>query len=78
MSKHSPRMQGNPGGTCPEYGTSFIGKDGQEWERCPVCGHEGRVYIVSNPFLTLQQIAEQAVEALKDKFPFLRALPNEP
>ncbi len=65
--KHSPLVQGNPGGYCPELGVSFLDEEtGQEWEICPVCGETGKVYVLGpESVMTLGDIAKEFIENFK-------------
>ncbi len=64
--KHSPLMQGNPFGTCPEYGDIFY-ENGQEMERCPVCGRVGKVIILGlDSLVTPTQIGKEFIQNLKN------------
>jgi hypothetical protein len=70
--KHNPLMQGNPCGTCSEYGEFFF-ENGLEYERCPVCGEVGRVVTLGPAsFMTASQIADEFIKLLKKNLGFLQ------
>lgn len=73
---HSPLMQGNPFGTCPEYGDFFY-ENGQEMERCSVCGKVGKVIILKpDCLMTSKQIAQDFTQFLKKNLLFFKQCEN--
>lgn len=76
--KHSPLMQGNPGGCCPEYGIQYFDETGQEWEECPCCGQIGKVYVLGPECLmSVAEIAREAVDIFKKKLLIFRDVYGE-
>lgn len=64
--KHSPLVQGNPGGCCPEIGITIFDDDGVEWEQCPCCEKIGRVYIVGTESLLIpNEIGQRFLKVLR-------------
>ena len=68
--KHDPLMLGNPTGTCPEYGTIYFDEDGNERERCPVCGLDGPV-LYADKLVTVNDLVKEAHKIFKENLAIL-------